>query len=371
MGSKVSLVGCRSYNRDSVFKAVEKSIDLLGGIDSIIKPKSKVLVKPNLLTDARAEDCITTHPQVVEAVIEILKKISARIIVGDSPSVFGERKDIEKVYETTGMRQVCQRQRVELVYFDKAVVKKGFPLTEWIDKCDYIVNVPKFKTHNFTVLTASIKNLFGLVLGFYKARLHKESLNPEDFSKYLVDIFELTRPVLNIVDAVVSLEGDGPGSSGIKVDIGLIVSGQDAVAVDSIFATIMGLFPHDIPMIKQASSRNLGIANLEEIEIVGENLGEYIRDNFKLPTIWFYHKLPSILLYFAKRLIKFKMVILPSRCQSCRKCIEICPMCAISLRDDKAYIDSKKCILCSCCQEICPYRAIEIKKSLLLKLLEI
>ena len=369
MATKVSLVRCNNYQADNVFKAVDKSIELIGGIDSIIKPNSRVLVKPNLLLDSRPEECITTHPRVVEAVIEILKRRGAKIMLGDSPSVFGEKRYFEKVYEATGMREVCQRQKVELVYFDKAVVKNGFPLTEWVDKCDYIINIPKFKTHGTTILTASIKNLFGLVTGFHKARIHKEKLRPQDFSKSLVDIFELARPVLNIVDAVVGLQGDGPGSAGVKADVGLIVSGQDAVSVDSVLATIMGLFPSDIPTTKEAASRRLGEARLENIEVLGEKLGEYVKEDFKLPTICFYHRLPPLFLDLAKRLIQFKMTVSPLLCQSCRKCIEICPKQAIDLRQDNAFIDSSECILCACCQEICPHKAINVRKSLILRLI--
>jgi ferredoxin len=63
------------------------------------------------------------------------------------------------------------------------------------------------------------------------------------------------------------------------------------------------------------------------------------------------------------------MWVISQECRSCKKCIEVCPVSAITLKENKAYIDHKKCILCACCQEICPYKAIILKKGLLLKIL--
>jgi len=368
MSSKVALVKCQNYHSDKVGAAVNKAIDLIGGIDSIIKPNSKILVKPNLLMDVKPEDCITTHPRVVEAVVEVLKKTNAKIFLGDAPSVFGKKNQVDKVYETTGMKDLCQRHNIELVYFDKTVVKNGLPLTKWIDECDYIVNIPKFKTHGTTTLTASIKNLYGLVMGFHKARLHKEKLRPGDFSKSLVDIFSLAKPVLNVVDAVIGLQGEGPGTSGTRADIELIIASQDAVSVDSILATIMGLFPCDILTTKEAASRKLGVADLQSIEVLGEELGEFIKEDFKLPALSFLHRLPAPMLNIAKKLIQFKMQVSGSLCQSCSKCLEICPMNTITWKEKKAFIVNSNCILCACCQEICPHKAISVKKSFLLRL---
>ena len=369
MKSKVALVECPNYQAENIDGAVRRVIELIGGIDSIIKPNSKVLVKPNLLTDSSPEDCVTTHPRVVEAVINVLKKVSAEICVGDSPGVIGRGKSAESVYEATGIKEVCQRQDVELAYFDKVVVKNSFPLTDWVDKCDYIVNVPKFKTHSITTLTAAVKNLYGLVLGYHKARLHKERVTPKEFSKVIVDIFSQAKPALTVVDGVVVLEGEGPGSAGTKRDAGLILAGEDAVSVDSVLAAVMGLFPTDIYTTKEAASRGLGQADLQNIEIEGGELGEFIKDKFKLPSAYFYHKLPAPLLHIAGRLIAYKMQISHSSCQACGKCEEICPQHAIHSQEKRVFIDPRACILCACCQEVCPYRAINIKKSLLLKLL--
>ncbi|MDD5005279.1 MAG: DUF362 domain-containing protein [Candidatus Omnitrophica bacterium] len=369
MKTKVALARCREYGSEEVDRAVEKVLDLLGGIQSIIKPNSRVLIKPNLLTDSLPEECITTHPRVIEAIIRAVKKVTPNIYVGDSPGYIGQRIEADKVYEATGIKEVCRRQGVKLVYFDKAVLKKNIPLTDWLESCDCIINVPKFKTHGLTTLTGAIKNLFGLVLGAHKVKLHKEHLYRDDFSKQLVDIFGLVKPALTIVDAVIAIEGDGPGSSGTRIDTELILASQDAVAVDSILATVMGLFPLDIPTTKEAFSRKLGEANIENMEILGENLGEFIHSDFKLPKMSLVYCMPKPLFKLARKLTLHKMQVIRKQCQSCRRCIEICPVGAVSFKKDKALINSKECILCACCQEICPHKAITIRRSLLLKIL--
>jgi len=368
MDSRVALVKCQTYDAREVDAALNRALSLLGGIEKIIKPNSKVLIKPNLLTDSKPEDCITTHPQVVEAVISLVKKTNAEIYLGDSPGVIGQRLNVDNVYEATGMKEVCLRQNVSLAYFDKAVLRDGVPITDWIERCDYIINVPKFKTHSFTTLTGAIKNMFGVVMGVHKTKLHKDYFKVRNFSKKVVDIFEAAKPVLNIVDGIVAMEGEGPGSSGTRKDMGLILASQDAVAVDSVLATIMGLFPKDILTTKEAASRGLGETDINKIKLVGESLGEFIDGNFKLPSLSFIYSMPEFLFKIAKKFAWHRMWVSRKLCQSCKRCIASCPVGAISLKKGKAFIDCNKCILCACCQEACPYKAIIVQKSLLLKI---
>jgi uncharacterized protein (DUF362 family)/NAD-dependent dihydropyrimidine dehydrogenase PreA subunit len=369
MKSKVALARCLNYSPEQIDTAVCKALSLLGGMESFIKPRSKVLIKPNLLMDSQPQDCITTHPRVIESVVTLLKKTNSEIFIGDSPSVIGERKQIDEVYEATGMKDICRRHDVKLAYFDKAVLKNGIPVTDWIERCDFIINMPKFKTHGLTILTAGVKNLFGVVLGMHKVKIHRDFMEIEEFARRLVDVFEAVKPALTIVDAVVALEGDGPGSAGIKTDTELILASQDAVAIDSVLATIMGIFPEDVPTTREARRRNLGESDLHNIDILGDSLGEFIYSNFRLPKASLIYNMPKPIVKLAKQFIWYKMKVVKLECRSCKKCIDICPSSSIDLEEGKAFINSRKCILCSCCQEICPHNAITLKKSLLLRML--
>ena len=144
MSAKISVVKCSSYEPALVEQAVRRTIDLLGGITNFVKPGSRVLVKPNLLMSKEPECAITTHPQVVRSVIHILKEINCKIIIGDGPSVWGQYiENVDKVYEITGIKKVALSEGVQLVNFDKRRMRDKFPLTAWLDECDYLVSLPR------------------------------------------------------------------------------------------------------------------------------------------------------------------------------------------------------------------------------------
>lgn len=370
MNSKVSIVKCCDYTPVLVQEATRQAIDSLGGITNFIKPGSKVLVKPNLLMAKEPEFGITTHPEVLRAVLRMLKEISCKVIVGDGPSVWGNQiQDVWQVYELTGTRKVCSEEGVELVEFNKRRMRKKFPLSAWLDQCDALISLPKFKTHDLTILTGAVKNLFGLVTGTYKTELHKNYFKRSDFAKILVDIYQETMPALTIIDAVVAMEGDGPASSGKLRDVGLVLAGSDCVALDSVLAKIMGLQPLDILTNKEAASRGLGIADLSSIDIMGEALSNVVVKDFLLPSTSFKTKVPQPIVNIAKKLIKYYPCVEQDNCIKCAACIDACPVKAISMKKDRIVFDYAKCMACFCCQEACPNSAVKVKKSLVAKMI--
>lgn len=370
MKTKVSIVRCNSYSPDLIQEKVRQSIDLIGGIASFIKPRSRVLVKPNLLMAKAPVFGITTHPEVVRAVVKILKSINCNVFVGDGPSVWGKQaENLNDVYQQTGIKRICEEEQVELVSFEHKRWRKKFPLTTWLDNCEYLVNLPKFKTHNYMLLTGAIKNLFGLIWGVYKTELHKKFFDPDDFSKILVDIYQEARPALNIVDGVIAMEADGPATSGKLREVNLLFAGSDAVAVDSILAVVMGLKPFDVLPIKEAAKRGLGQADIKNIMVLGENLSEVVREPFILPATSLIHKLAPFILKIAKRFIKYYPCVIYSNCIKCAACISACPNNTIYMKDGRVIFDYSKCVSCFCCQEFCPAAAIKVRKSAFAKLI--
>ncbi|MFC1674513.1 DUF362 domain-containing protein [Candidatus Omnitrophota bacterium] len=368
--AKVSIVKCNDYQRRLVQSSVVRAIDLIGGISSFIRPQSRVLVKPNLLMAKGPDSGITTHPEVVRAVVRMLKGIDCQVIVGDGPSVWGNQiENVDEVYEFTGIKQVCLDEGVSLVKFDKRRWHKKFPLSTWLDHCDHVVNLPKFKTHDLTTLTGAIKNLFGVVTGSFKTELHKNYYKIEDFSGILVDIYEAVKPSLTLVDAVVAMEGDGPASAGKLRKPRLLLAGSDCVALDSILALIMGIRPTDIVSTKEAASRGLGVADLDSISVAGEKLEDAIGEPFLLPSTSMIKKIPGPVIELAKKLIKFRPYVLRENCTKCRACIDACPNKCIQMKNELITFDYKNCISCFCCQEACPTAAIQVKKSIIAKII--
>ncbi|MDD5167077.1 MAG: DUF362 domain-containing protein [Candidatus Omnitrophica bacterium] len=366
MNSKVSIVKCAGYDPLLVQEAVQKSVDLIGGIAKFIKPQSKVLVKPNLLMAKEPEYGITTHPEVVRAVIKILKTIDCRVFVGDDPNVRNSQNEkLDEIYERTGMKRVCQEEGVTLVDFAKKRWRGNFPLAAWLDDSDHIVNIPKFKTHNLTVLSGAIKNLFGLVSGTYKAELHKKYFAKDEFAGVLVDVFQEVKPSLTVIDGIVAMEGDGPVMKGKLRNLGLILASADCVALDSILASIMGLEPFDVLTTKEAAARGLGTADINSISVLGEKLQEVNRGPFLLPGTPMKRRLPPQLARIINKFIFFYPSIERKSCLACGICVTACPRKAIRITKDQADIDYRKCVYCFCCSGACPNSAIKVRKSLL------
>ena len=371
MNSKVSIVKCDNYDREKLLSSVRKSLDLVGGISSFIKEGDKVLIKPNLLSATTPDTGVDTHPEFARAVIKIVKETGAKIYLGDGPSVWGRPQDVDLVYEKSGMKSLAYEEGVNLVRFNKVIMKSSYPFTSWVDECDRIISLPKFKTHDLMTLTGAIKNLFGLIPGLYKTELHRRALKAEDFSKILVDIYSIVKPTLSIVDGVVSMEGDGPASGGQLRNLGLIIASSDGVALDSVLSTIMGLKPEDILSTREAGRRGLGNTRLDNIEISGEEIKDLIIRDYKLPQVSLLKRTPKPFLQLAKGLFRFRVKINYSKCKKCQLCIKGCPVQAIELQDNKIKVNHTKCVLCLCCKEICPEGAVVLSKSIFARILSI
>lgn len=361
---RVSLVKCAEYDPQQVQAAVTKVIEQLGGITKFVKPESSVLVKPNLLMAKGPETGIVTHPEVVRAVVRLLKEANCRIFVGDGPSVWGRYiEDVDTVYQMTGIKAMCDEEEVDLVTFESRRWHGKFPLSTWLDTCNHVINIPKFKTHDLTLLTGAVKNLFGLVSGTFKTELHKAYYRKEEFSKVLVDIFQDIKPSLTVVDGITALEGDGPATKGMLRKLGVLVAGRDCVSVDMVLAQIMGIDPMEVLTTREAKRRGVGCTDFSDIEIIGERPENITTRPFILPTTSMKKNLPQWLVNLATQMIRYYPYVDHQRCTKCCACAQACPMKIITLRNDKIAIDLRKCIACFCCQEACPSAAINVKKS--------
>jgi len=371
MSAKISVIKCNNYEPAVVELAMRNAIDLLGGLTNFIKPGSRVLVKPNLLMSKPPEFGITTHPEILKSAIHLLKEINCKIVVGDGPSVWGQYiENVDEVYEVTGIKKVCQDEDVRLVNFDKRRMRDKFPLTVALDECDYLISLPKFKTHEFTLITGAIKNLFGLVSGTYKTELHKNHFEPAQFAKILVDIYQEVKPALTIIDGVLAMEGDGPATSGKTRQLNLLLAGSDCVALDTVMAKIMGIDNYEVLTTTEAAARGLGENEIKRIKIEGEDIDKLNIRPFILPKNSIkLTSMPAFLKKLFKSLIRYYPYSLRLKCTRCGHCVEVCPKKCILLQKNGICFDYSECIACFCCQEACPAAAIGVKKSILAKLI--
>ncbi|MCX5688144.1 MAG: DUF362 domain-containing protein [Candidatus Omnitrophica bacterium] len=361
MKTKVAIVKCQDYEKINLVRAVSKAFDLLGGIGTFVKKDEKVLIKPNLLSVRLPEDGVCTHLEVIRAVVKLVKDCGAVPWIGDNP---GGSVSPAALYEGYGLVSLAKEEGAELKESKDIKVVNNIPIATYIFECDKIINLPKMKSHSLMGITGAIKNMYGAVAGLHKSELHKKFPSPEEFTKVLVDTFEITKPSLTLMDGIVSMDQAGPAAGRLK-NSGLLIAGEDGVAIDAVFAALIGKKPLDILTTQEAYKRKLGEADLKNIEILGENVRENLINDFEIPGK---PGLITILGPFAKfvaRFIKFGPYINEMFCKKCMICRDSCPVLAIAINPGKSAIDLKKCIKCMCCHEVCPHKAIELKRNFL------
>lgn len=363
---RVSIIRCRDYDASAVLEAVKRAVDIVGGMGEYVKPGMKVLIKPNLLSDRKPEEGVDTHPEVVRAVVKLVKAAGGRPMIGDSPGGYG--KNIEEIFESSGMKKVASEEGAELVKFTNSKFVDGIPIARHVFEADRIISVPKLKTHCVTVITAAIKNMFGTVTGLYKAGCHSKAPKEEDLAKILARVHSISRPHLTVLDGIVAMEGDGP-SSGTLRKMELVMAGADAVAMDSCVARIIGVEPGDLALIREAHAMGLGEMDPAKIETAGDDISGFIAKDFRLPQTTPLKFLPRAVLNSLAMLVKFNPVINGDVCARCNLCKVTCPVNCITIEEKSCGIDYAKCVRCLCCHEVCPYKAIEIKRNFLAKVI--
>jgi uncharacterized protein (DUF362 family)/NAD-dependent dihydropyrimidine dehydrogenase PreA subunit len=262
---------------------------------------------------------------------------------------------------------MVQEEGIDLIRFNSSRNIDGYPVSRHVLEADFVISIPKLKTHGITTLTGGVKNMFGAVTGLFKAGCHSRAPKEEDFAPILAKIYSIVRPGFTVLDAVVSMEGDGPASGDLR-RTNFIMASRDAVAMDAVLAKMVGLEPFDMAVTKVCHENGLGVADLSRIEVVGDDIDSFGMADFKLPQTKILKMLPRAVVNSAASFIRFKPVIDREACRRCNLCKVSCPVSAIKIEEELYEIDYDKCVRCLCCQEICPYRAICIKRNLLAKL---
>jgi uncharacterized protein (DUF362 family)/Pyruvate/2-oxoacid:ferredoxin oxidoreductase delta subunit len=318
--------------------------------------RAKVLIKPNLLISKPPEKGVTTHPAIIQALAELLKDYSCAISVGDSPG-FGSTG---KVLNISGIMDVIKQLELTISTFDLNIVKHSSgisPYREFMfgddpEKYDIVFNVPKLKTHGMMGMTLGVKNTFGFIHAFEKARWHfRAGQDRSLFASILIDIHTIVQPSVTILDGIIAMDGDGP-SSGRPRNLGILGISKNAFILDECIEKLVH-FPYPTPITHLAGKHKL----LPDYEVIGDVIPSI--DDFLAPdtmdTDW---NIP----HFAKRLLKNVFTKKPKIhnkiCKSCGVCAKVCPANALSMEKRGPVFDYTRCIRCYCCQEMCPEGAV-------------
>jgi len=266
---------------------VRNALSLIGGMQKIISPHSRVLIKPNLGVPLPARMGVTTEPKVVVALIEIAREAGANEVVVGESSVVGF--DASAVFDALKVRRIFEKAGASVVSLDqdevievpipKGDVLKKLKVCRRVYESDVIISVPKMKTHFQTGVTLGLKNMKGALPDESKRIMHRIGIpvkKREAFGldRAIVDLNTMLSPDLTVIDAIVSLEGfvPGPRLVGNPVSMNTVIAGFDPVAVDAVGCRVIGLDPINIAHLRRAKERGLGRLLPEEIEIVGRSI---------------------------------------------------------------------------------------------------
>lgn len=381
MSNKVIYAKCNDYNQENVDQAVDFIINNLDNFEEKIKNAKTILIKPNLISDKAPDKAVTTHPQVLISLINRIKPYCKNIIIADTPAGKMNKARMEKLYEITEMNRVAKETGCPVNWdlsdfianTPDSKLSKHYTILNVAEKADLIINVAKLKTHSYTKVTLSTKNLFGLIPGLIKIQYHLTMSKLEFFANMLLDIERyFDNKTIHFIDGITGMEGSGP-TNGTPINANCLLAGENALYLDILACYIMGVEPSKNQTIVEAKKRNIiNSLNVNDLNIVKKDNIETFK--FELPVDT-KKVLPSIVPTCITNIINSSFVpkpkVLNKDCTGCKACEEMCPPQIIKIQSNKACITNyNKCIRCYCCQEICPNNAIEISKPIGRKLLE-
>ncbi len=382
MKPDVVIVPCGGYSEEEVFPALEQALAPLGGLDWVA-PGMKIAVKVNLVSSAKPEQAVTTHPGLVCALVKLLALRGADVVVGDSPGGLYNAAHLNRVYAAAGMKAVehwggrlNQDFTEREASFPQGKVCRQFQYTAWLDGADAIIDFCKLKTHGMMAMTCGAKNMFGAIPGTVKTECHFRYQDPRDFARMIVDLAEYFKPRLTIVDAVECMEGNGP-TGGTPRHMGAVLAGENPHKVDLVCAGLIGLKREEVPTLEAALERGLIPPSAGELTVAGEP-GAFAVSDFQLIGTSNSHLFrgdgTSLLRRLKgaamERLLAQRPQLDPSKCVGCGLCRDVCPARAITMAGNRPRIDRKACIRCFCCQEFCPESAMKVRRTAVARLLD-
>lgn len=374
--SDVAIVRCESYEKEEVFQAVKRGLDLIGGAQQFVQSGEKILLKPNLLVAEVPEKCVTTHPSVFRAVATVFKELDITLSYGDSPA-FGSTSRAAK---KAGLFQVAEELGLELadfkngkeIFFEDGVQNRKFVVAKGVLEADGLISLPKLKTHALERFTGSVKNQFGCVPGMLKGEFHVKLPSALDFGQMLVDLNNYIKPRLYIMDGIQAMEGNGP-RGGKPKQMNVLLFSSDPIALDATVCRLIDLKPEIVPTIRFGHASGSGEFEEEKINLLGDDIEGLKNKSFdvKKSPIEAFKVDQSFWAQFTNNRLVPKPVILKEKCTQCGTCISMCPTKPKSVdwkNDDKEkppVHNYDLCIRCFCCQEVCPDESIVLKQPLI------
>jgi uncharacterized protein (DUF362 family) len=250
-------------------------------------PGKTVLLKPNLVEDLPGP--VNTHANIIGAAARCFLRLGAtRVVIGEGP---GHQRDTELVVHAANLEPHLADRQIEFVDLNRdelarVKLKANYSgLGElWLPRTvldsDFVVSMPKVKTHHWAGVTLSLKNMFGVVPGM-KYGWPKNLLHWHGIHESILDICATVPIHFVIADGITAMEGNGP-LQGIARELGKIVLADDPAAADATCARLMGFDPHRVQHLSEGG-RFLGNLRADRITMLAERIEGPIRPFAVLP----------------------------------------------------------------------------------------
>jgi uncharacterized protein (DUF362 family) len=283
--ARVTILQAGAYNED-LFDLLRRGLQDYPAVLARVRG-GRVVLKPNIV-DHYATHPVNTHPVFIATAVAVFRHFgAAEVIVAEGP---GHRRDTEMLLELSGVGDALRQEKVSFIDLNLDAIspvslaanytqlgRMFFPNT--ILGADLVVSLPKLKTHHWSGVTLSLKNMFGTVPGV-KYGWPKNLLHWRGIAESIIDINTTLQPGFAIVDGIEGMEGDGP-LHGEAISSGVIVMGDNLTAVDATAARIMGVYPENIDYLMYMMASFGGTLNEHRIEQLGESLDD-VRQDFRV-----------------------------------------------------------------------------------------
>ena len=348
--------------------AVRRGVDLLGGMGAFVRPGAHVVIKVNMFLRAMPASARVTHPAVVLEAARLCCVAGGRVtVVERTPHydlVVRGYEEIEQLAALVALEQVEHRH---LVLPGARSLQSPVPWPTLLDDCDVFINIPGLRTHALTRLSNGMKNLMGLLSRDSRRRLHIVGVE-----RGIVALASVLRPRLTVLDA---LTATSRAVYGEPTPLGVIVAGQDAVAVDHFGCRLLGEDPAHVPHLREAIRQGLGtslyrVAGDEAVpapcggraDSWQERLYRVVFQGMYLLD-WPYARLfpGHSCIPAAHYWLGVRPRLVAASCDRCGACVEVCPVGAIDLQRKRIIASRCQRVRCLRCKDVCPREAIVLR----------
>ena len=255
---------------------LRRSVANLEAADIRIPSSGTVFIKPNVVAGVSARQSITTEPRLMAGLITLLKERGVRkIYVGDSSAGYCSS---QQTFEATGMAAAVTAAGAELVDIDAEAetVLLELPHSDMLQRvrvarkaleADCLINFGKLKTHRIgNSLTCTVKNWVGFLPQDVRLKYHQTRL-----PKLIAELHRAMPAHLSFADAIIVGEADGPDLSKPRY-LGVLLSANDPVALDSIAAELIGINRSDLLFPWTAYLDGVGEIKRNRIKVIGPDI---------------------------------------------------------------------------------------------------